>query len=384
MSKSVSSYEKLQGNQVSGPVSNDTTILGSVALFLLSCGSIGMSRSVVLETEAQLILACALSIAAIEYLCAKVCAYFWYVHAHYIHHDHLDSEHSKNSKDTEYFNITQSILLCRLTVFVQTLVLVVNALLLYILLWVVSSLRPSATGITWVVVLILSIAYVLYKFVSVVYQWTHFKFTLPKENPKENTASVPETFKAQYDTWHEHMITTKDKIFYGQEVLLCVAILGFIIIMWVLLFMPDVWGNGLRDDEKYQYFSLAESTGTACPKGVQVNSMIANIAGNNCTVSGDAKATWKLGHNTPVDMKVYEWTRWWRVIQTPVVKDATGKPEECINCQNVDTFFCSTGFEPQFDACTSEYKRVSRNLPGRPVPLAWQTAVKNFYNFKMS
>jgi hypothetical protein len=381
-------FEQVNGNPVSGPVNNDATILGAVTLFFLSCSSIGMSRSVALETEAQLILACVLSIAAIEYLCAKVCSYFWYVHAHYIHQDHMDSERSKTSQETEYFNITQSILLCRLSVFVQTLVLVVNSLLLYILLYVLLSLRPSSWSATWLAVVILSFLYVLYKLYSVVDQWRHFKFTLPNEHKGSQSThvnSTAENFKTQYETWHEQMIDARHKMFYGQEVLLCVAIAGFLVMTLVLLFTPDAWGNGLRDDEKYQYFSLAESTSSAnaCPRGVQHNGVLSKIAGNTCSAE-NAKATWTLGRNTPVDMKVYEWTRWWRVIPTPVVKDETGKVQECTNCQDVDTYFCSTGFEPQFNTCTREYKRVSQNLPGRPVPLAWQTAVKAFYNFKMS
>lgn len=380
LSMTPSEYEKVHGNPVSGPVSNDTTILGAVTLFLLSCGSIGMSRSVALETEAQLVLACVLSFAAIEYLCAKVCSYFWYVHAHYIHQDHLDSEVSKTHKDTEYFNITQSILLCRLTVFVQLLVLVVNSILLYILLYVLVSLRPSTPSLAYVAVVILSVVYVLYKLASIVYQWSKFEFTLPKDD----NASDAHTFQQQYETWHAQMIKTRHTIFLGHEVLTGVAIFGFIIFMYVQLFMPEVWGNGLRDDEKYQYFSLAESTslGTTCPRGVQHNSAMRNIAGSEC--SGDVKAKWTLGKDTPIDMKVYEWTRWWRVIQTPVVRDPSGKPQECKDCQDVDTFFCSTGFEPQFDKCASEYKRVSQSLPGRPVPAAWQTAVKKFYTFSLS
>ena len=389
-----SKYEQVAGNPVSGPVTNDATILGAVTLFLLSCSSIGMSRSVALETEAQLILACALSIAAIEYLCAKVCAYFWYVHAHYIHQDHMDTEYPKNSSETEYFNITQSILLCRLSVFVQTLVLVVNGILLYILLFVLRSLRPSSWSVPWTAVMILSFVYVLYKLYSVVEQWRHFKFTLPKKNISTDSdnpdsqfvASTSENFKSQYEVWHNEMIDAKHKMFYGQEVLLCVAIATFIAMTWFLLFLPDAWANGLGDDEKYQYFSLAESTsvGTTCAKGVQHNKVMRDIAGSTCAALTDPEAKWKLGRDTPVDMKVYEWTRWWRVIPTPVVKDETGKTQECTNCQDVDTYFCSTGFEPQFDTCTREYKRVSQNLPGRPVPLAWQTAVKNFYTFNLS
>lgn len=381
-----SKYEQVTGNPVSGPVTNDATILGAVTLFLLSCSSIGMSSSVALETEAQLILACALSIAAIEYLCAKVCAYFWYVHAHYIHQDHIDAEHSKKSSETEYFNITQSILLCRLSVFVQTLVLVVNCILLYILLFVLQSLRPSSWSVTWWAVVILSFVYVLYKLYSVVDQWRHFKFTLPKDVIASNGASTSENFKNQYDVWHKEMIDAKHKMFYGQEVLLCVAIATFIIMTFVLLFTPDTWTNGLREDEKYQYFSLAETTsmGITCAKGVQHNTVMRDIAGSKCSALNDPEGKWNLGRDTPVDMKVYEWTRWWRVIPTPVVKDETGKTQECTNCQDVDTYFCSTGFEPQFNTCTREYKRVSQNLPGRPVPLAWQKAVKTFYTFNLS
>jgi len=392
-----SMYEKVAGNLVSGPVTNDATILGGVSLFLLSCISIGMSNSVALETEAQLILACALSIAAIEYLCAKVCAYFWYVHAHYIHQDHMDSEHSKKSSATEYFNISQSLLLCRLSVFVQTLVLVVNGIFLYILLSVLHSFRPSSVGVTWLAVVILSVVYVCYKLYSVVDQWRHFKFTLPKQkgstgsNNQDSQSEASENFRTQYDEWHEKMITSKHQIFTGQEIILCFAILAFIVMTLALLFAPDGWANGLGDDEKYQYFSMAESTsaGTTCAKGLQHNKIIRNIADSQygadsqCSALMDPLAKWNLGHNTPVDMKVYEWTRWWRVFPTPVVKDATGKTQECVNCQDVDTYLCSTGFEPRFDTCTREYKRVSHNLPGRPVPLAWQTAVKNLYTFNL-
>lgn len=378
----VNVYEIVHGNLVSGPVTNDTTVLGALVLFLLSCGSIGVSRSIVLETEAQLIIACAFSIAAIEYLCANVCAYFWYVHGHYIHQDHMDSEniqatHPAYFHDTEIFNISQSIVLCRLTVFVQALSTIVNGLLLYILLAVLNSLRPFEQTPVWWLVSIMSGFYILMKGIAIFYQWNAFKFSLYEKEQMQ-----VDSFKSQYETWHASMTKMRHNIFKGQEIITGLIIFVFIVFMYCLVFIPDEWAKHLRAAEKIQYSSLAESTGTVCSKGLQRNSIMNDIAGSTCAVSTDPnalKATWTYENDTPIDMKVYEWTRWWRPMQNAIVKNSKGEREECSNCQDVDTFFCASGFEFHFDRCAREYKRSKV----RPVHMLWQEQVEKSYVLKL-
>lgn len=375
VSGSVIEQEKVMGNVKSGPVDNDTTLLGSVTLFLLSCGSIGMARSVAPETEAQVVLACALSIAALEYLCAKVCAYFWYVHGHYIHNDHLDREryHSK----TEEFNISQSLLLCRLTVFVQTLVLFVNSVLLYILLYVLVGLRQSTVSpVLWLLIAV-SALYVIAKACTILYQWNHFKFAVPKQVDEKESEN---SFANQYKNWHDGMIKTRHSILQVEEIGMTLVLVAFIFIMWVLIFIPDDWAKGLRNHEKIQYFSLAESTGSVCLKGVQLNSMMTSIAKSTCAEPADK---WTLGQDTPIDMKVYEWTRWWRPMPDAIVKNVNGGRETCTNCQSANTFFCASGFEANNGDCAEEYKKGENALVIRPVHATWNAEVLKYYNFTL-
>ena len=95
--------------------------------------------------------------------------------------------------------------------------------------------------------------------------------------------------------------------------------------------------------------------------------VVSNVFTAKITKSSDSKNKFKLGSKTPMDIKVYAWTRWWRSMQDPV-KDKAMLCEVGADCQKVDTLFCSLGFEPKAGQCKAEYARVR----GRRVPDKWK------------
>ena len=110
-----------------------------------------MCKAVVLETEAQLALACAVAIAAIEFFCAHVCAFFQYAQSEFMNS-------ATNSKD-----FTQVVFFCRLTRLVKVLVLAINSSLFAILFPVMQSLRPMESPNLWLFFLIVGVMYLAVK-----------------------------------------------------------------------------------------------------------------------------------------------------------------------------------------------------------------------------
>ncbi len=62
-----------------GPFSSEASVIVAVTIFLGGMGNIGMSRGVVLEVEAQLVLACTLGFAVLEVCSYRLEAYFRYM-----------------------------------------------------------------------------------------------------------------------------------------------------------------------------------------------------------------------------------------------------------------------------------------------------------------
>ena len=115
-------------------------------------------------------------------------------------------------------------------------------------------------------------------------------------------------------------------------------------------------------DEKYQYLSLSNAS-----KALSVMFSRQKLRSQRVTQTRDSKNKFELGSKTPMDMKVYALTRWWRSTQDPV-KDKAMLCEVGADCQKVDTLFCSLGFEPKAGQCKAEYARVR----GRRVPDKWK------------
>ena len=146
----------------------------------------------------------------------------------------------------------------------------------------------------------------------------------------------------------------------------------FALLLVVSLFVHDNSSNSLRNAEKYQYMSLDHSRKISkCALGVQTNSIFSNLKQDtSCFVTLERNTVWKMESNSPIDLKVYAWTRWWR----PVMKISTCMDDRC---QDIDTFFCSVGFESHYGRCTVEYNRITTGSDkGRYLPKAWREAIK--------
>ena len=74
------------------PYNIDYCFLGAIAFLLLTCTIIGLSSSVILETEAQVLIACALAMGLIEYFSTVVISYIGYVQEIYVWPDIITTE----------------------------------------------------------------------------------------------------------------------------------------------------------------------------------------------------------------------------------------------------------------------------------------------------
>jgi len=347
-------------SKANGPL-QDTEMLVAVTIFMASCGLIGMCKAVVLETEAQLALSCAVAIAAIEYFCAHVCAFFQYAQAEFM-------------TSTEETDFSQVIFFCRLTRLVKVLVLAINISLFAILFTAIQSLRPMEMPNLWLFFLIVGVIYLALKCVAVAFEFpkidTPVGATAPTSGSYAEDAELTpvETFNA----WNGRKTIHKQQTSMVLVFYVTFMIGIFAVLLVVSLFVHDNSSNSLRNAEKYQYMSLDHSrTISKCALGVQTNSIFSNLKPDTaCLVASGRNTVWKMESNSPIDLKVYAWTRWWR----PVMKISTCMDDRC---QDIDTFFCSVGFESHYGRCTAEYNRITTGSDkGRYLPKAWREAIK--------
>ena len=342
----------------------DSTLLVSLSLFLLTCTCIGMKRSVILETEAQLILACALSIGVLEYFSATICSYFYYIHVAFI--IPLGDTQNASTKEEQEYNRTHGIFMFNLCFLVQALVLIANSLLLVILIGSLSDLAIVSPGIPvfWIYIIIMGIVYVGKKIYEL-FQ-TYQKRKELQHAPNEETQGEIQTHELWWDKWKTTHAENLEKMATIQNVI--VAILMFVLSVTILnaLVQNDLHATNLMNDETYQYLSLDRGTPPnsydLC-KDVTSNNVMTKISDSTCAAE-KPKDKFKVNSQTPMDLKVYAWTHWWRSLEDPVENK---KNTLCVTCQKVDTFFCSTGFEPKAGKC----KRESDYDRSRKVPEKW-------------
>jgi hypothetical protein len=84
--------------------------------------------------------------------------------------------------------------------------------------------------------------------------------------------------------------------------------------------------------------------------GIQKVTLMSTILKNTCTKAKQFPAD-------PVAIKVFGWTRWWRLAPSLVIND---KQDNCLqrNCQSSSLLFCANGFEMHWGEC----KRSNMNV----------------------
>jgi hypothetical protein len=72
----------IAGSKLHGPVSNETSMIVSLTVFLGGIANLGMARGVLLETEAQFVIICVFAFVVLELTRIHLFSYFWYLSKH--------------------------------------------------------------------------------------------------------------------------------------------------------------------------------------------------------------------------------------------------------------------------------------------------------------
>ena len=142
----------------------------------------------------------------------------------------------------------------------------------------------------------------------------------------------------------------------------------YVLTLWLIIFgvfgisINPKWSaeDYLRSQEKMMYTSATNVTkNNHCPLGVQSTTLMSESLKPKCGREQDSQPD-------PVDIKVFSWTRYWRLHDSLVVDN---KDDECLSrkCQGASLLFCSNGFEQHWGHC----KRENYDKPGLQPRAVW-------------
>lgn len=408
------------------PYNIEYCFLGAIAFLLLTCTIIGLSSSVILETEAQVLIACALAMGLIEYFSTVVIRYIGYVQEVYVWTDIITSlpnttdsmashlnlgafektewgqkvkderelqriqmlKWKQRAKENKFkdigntiaskINDDQGVFMFHLMTFVQVLCILTNLLVAipYMsIVWRLSVKQPNAFVIE------LLIFGILYGFSKVYYVVTM------NQQVKHKHMSEVEVHQTGHVHFSENNVQYV-KLFFSwssssekhvRQILTTSMIFIVIITAAGYALETEKSATKLSKHEKIQYISLEQSMPNSNCSGIQSNQLIADVLDNLCEKE-NKMFTFDLSHKfSPIDLKVYAWTCWWQALMYPVFPQL---PEKDPKYQHTDTFFCSTGFEFNFGDCRREYARknnLDQYLGARMLPDSWQQVTSSSY-----
>jgi hypothetical protein len=146
----------------------------------------------------------------------------------------------------------------------------------------------------------------------------------------------------------------------------------YVLTLWLIIFglfgisINTKWSaeDNLRSREKMLYTSVTNATkNDHCPLGVQSTTLMSESLKPKCGREQDSPPD-------PVDIKVFSWTRYWRLHDSLVIDN---KDDECLSrkCQGVGVLFCSNGFEQHWGQCRTE----NYDNPGLKPRAVWSSFV---------
>jgi len=295
------------GTEDSGPATKEANVLFAVSLFLLAMGVLGDTRSIVLETDAQLVVLCTFSLAVLTLLSMRVRMYFEWTKEHFL------------GKDEDYIAMINFVLQL-----VDVLVITVSGVLLSIAIHVLATMFESKNY---------NLLYICFVVVTSIYFFIRVLQLLASFLNSQVTGA----FKNVLDNWWDH-------VYLAQNVFSTVLI---IILLFAFAFTENHGHDKLRKLESMQHFGMYKSdvsVNTVCSlSGVQNNALIHNFM----NIPADAKYNEiSSGTDNPVSFKVFAWTRWWQL----ELGQTSGK-------KGPSLYFCSNGLEQEFGTCTAEFAK---------------------------
>lgn len=310
-------FEELEEYFVSakGPLTNEACVLASITIFLGGMGSLGLSNGVVLDVEAQLILASVLGFAVLAVCSYRIESFFWFISGFV----------KKNSDETTAFEtFNRGLHFIQLVVLVLQfwLVLLYNNTLLE-LAYTTSAIQQAVFAVT--------ILYYVVRFLQLV---------LP--NLWQN--NLMQGMWKQTKSMHGFESFSKLQWSYAVELLLCG--LSFFVIFSVLFAFAD-W-NGLHAEdsleqvEKLQYALTGQAlTNLNCKKAGKYSSvdLVNQQLQSSSVVDRDwnVRNAWTRSTVDPVDLKIFYWTKFWNL-------DLAVQP-------SLPGWFCKNGYEHHWMQC---------------------------------
>lgn len=309
------------GTKENGPATKEASVLFAVTFFLLAMGILGDTRSVVLETDVQLVILCAFALSVVTLLSMRVRVYFEWTKTHFM----------KDSKNTDAWTHHDGHSIdfhCDMIDFVlqlaEIITIAISGLLLGVSVHVLATMFDSQTFN------LLYFSFVIFASFFLFIRVMHLIAGIMNLHAAAQ-------FKGVLDMWW-------DNVYFWQHVLSTILIL---FVLWMFLFTGNHGHDKLRRLESMQYLGMHQSdvaANSVCSgSGVQYNALLHNFMELKDDVRyNDISA----GTDNPVSFKVFAWTRWWQLEQ----RQTGGK-------QGPAVYFCSNGLEQEFGTCAAELSK---------------------------
>jgi hypothetical protein len=347
--QSTKSYDKLQS-------CNDYATEYSITSYLLISMLLGMSRSVVLETEAQLLLMSALGLSLLTYLMVDIRAYFQYVEECFEEDSTGSYLSQKERQDYGLIGVVppeKELLFAKDenvhsnhhtmmdgTFLVTQIICTAVALVFFGIAWHVLFVLADSLPVVFYIVFILVAVYLTLQAFEVLVR------ILPS-----------------LDIFGE-----QEELMAAQTYYWCSCVVMFIVTCTVLGSAAYMNANDgdrirLRQLESVQYLAMADAEDNAlCPFGVQKNPMLQLMGCFSTDMKfGDRKV---LTQKNPVNFKVFHWTPWWEFAETSS------------QLQGPHLYLCSLGMDQYFGTCQTQYKADAQAFSPDFQPFADEIATK--------
>jgi hypothetical protein len=335
------------GNKQLGPVSNETSTIVSLTVFLGGIANLGMARGVLLETEAQFVIVCLFSFAVLEFGRTHLFSYFWYLMVHV-----LEGAPNADLQNCELFSHTKMIRV--ILIFVDVVVFLLQVIIVVMWQMTMDTLLVYSTDPLRVFLVVVVSLFLLVRLFSVVYGFYElFRLFSYAANQAENIDAYMTGMRdgdLKYGKNVSMVVWQSEKYLYLLTTWL--MIIGILAISANSDATTPPAEARLRFAEKILYKAAAKhNANNACALGVQRNPLLSTILTSSC----DENEVMKQDESVdPVDMKVFAWSRWWQMNDKPVIMS---KQDVCSkrDCAEYSLLFCSGGFEQHWGQCKTEY-----------------------------
>lgn len=343
------------GNKHLGPVSNETSTIVSLTVFLGGIANLGMARGVLLETEAQFVIVCLFSFAVLEFGRTHLFSYFWYLMVHV-----LEGAPHADLQNCELFSHTKMIRV--ILIFVDVVVFLLQLIIVIMWQMTMDTLLVYSTDPLRVFLVVVVSLFLLVRLFSVVYGFYElFRLFSYASNDGENIddyMTEKRNGDLKYGKNVSMVVWQSEKYLYLLTTWL--MIIGILAISANSDATTPPAEARLRFAEKILYKAAAKyNANNACALGVQKNPLLSTILTSSC----DDKEVMKQDESVdPVDMKVFAWSRWWQMNDRPVIMN---KQDVCSkrDCAEYGLLFCSAGFEQHWGQCKAEYFGAHLHAP---------------------